>query len=76
MSHPTPSPDDRPTGRPTGSGRRWGRILIPLGIVLVVAALIVYMLVVSQRGTGDDSEIYQQENGSAPISVLMGAPPA
>jgi hypothetical protein len=74
MSDRDQIPGDRPTGRPTDAGRRRARILIPLGILLLIVAVFAYILLVSQRGTDDESEIYQQENGSASISLLMGVP--
>ena len=73
MSDRDQPPGDRPTGRPTGPGRRRARILIPLGLLLLVVAVFAYMLLVSQTGTEDDSTIYQQETGSAPVSLLEGA---
>ncbi len=57
------------SGGPTRSGRRWGRILIPAVILLVVVAIVTFMLVVSQRGTEDDSEIYNEDTGSAALVV-------
>ena len=73
-----PDPDqphgDQPTGRPTRSGRRLGRILIPLGMLLVLVAVLTYIIVVAQTGTEDDSTIYEQESGSAPVSLLLAAP--
>ncbi len=72
-SDPRPPGDDpaQPTGRPTEKGKRW-RILIPLIILLVVVGIFTYILVVSQRGTDDDSE--EQETNSAPIAVLIQPP--
>jgi hypothetical protein len=71
MSDPEQPAGDRPTGRPTESGRRRARILIPLGVLLLIVAVFAYILLVAQSGTEDDSTIYQQENGSAPVSLLV-----
>jgi flagellar basal body-associated protein FliL len=74
MSDRDQTPADRPTGRPTDSGRRRARVLIPLGILLLIVAVFAYILLVSQSGTDDESEIYQQESSSAPVSLRMDLP--
>jgi hypothetical protein len=66
-------PGDRP-GRPTEAGRRRGRILVPALIVGVILAIFAFILLVSQLG-GDDSEIYQDETGSAPLAVVVTSSP-
>lgn len=72
MSDPDQNPNDRPAGRPARTGWRRARILIPLGILLVVVLIFAYILLVAQVGAEDDSTIYQQDDGSAPVSLLGG----
>ncbi|SFF77515.1 hypothetical protein [Blastococcus tunisiensis] len=73
MATPSDEPDRDRSGQGADEGaersRRRFRILVPLGIVLVVAALITYMLVVSQRGAEDESDIYNSGTGSTAVLV-------
>ena len=46
--------DPHRDGRPTPEGRRRGRILIPLVILLVIAVIFIYLLVVGM--SADDAE--------------------
>ena len=72
MAHPHDDPAQHPANEGgTPKGRRWGRILIPLGILLVLAAIFTYILVVAQSGAEDDSDVYDNEGAAA---VVVGAP--
>lgn len=57
----------RNSGAPTESGRRRARILVRLAVLVVVLGVITNMLVVAQRGADDESEVYDDETGSAAV---------
>ena len=61
----------RPSGNAGEAARRRARVLIPLGILAAMAFVIAFMLLVSQCGTSDDSEIYDDEVNSTAVSLLV-----
>ena len=66
MSHPERHDrNDGPEGAGTPRGRRLGRILIPLAILLVILGIFAYILLVAQSGPGDE-QVYDNE-GAGPI---------
>jgi hypothetical protein len=70
---PYRAPSDRPPTGPGGAAPRRNRLLIA-GVVLgAVVLVIAFMLLVSQCGTGDDSEIYGATSvaGTAGVSVVQ-----
>ena len=72
----TPGPEgrDRPTGRPTEKGRRRGRWLIPAILLAILALIIIVMLTLSQRGTEDESEVFENEGAPQPAAVVVDVP--
>ncbi|MGY1847035.1 MULTISPECIES: hypothetical protein [unclassified Blastococcus] len=71
MAHPDHrGDDDRSAGEGTPKGRRLGRILIPLGILLVIAGIFTYILVVAQTRTDDQDD----DQGAAVPSVVQEVP--
>jgi hypothetical protein len=74
---PAGDESEQPTGRPTPAGRRRGRLIIPGAVIAAIVIVFVFILLVSQCGTGDDGSIYGQPAGAAPASVLdVPHPPA
>jgi hypothetical protein len=63
-----------PSGRPAKSARR-ARILIFALIILAILAIFAFILLVSQAGTDDDSDIYGQHGSAAAVLVTDGAVP-
>ncbi|MGY2001764.1 hypothetical protein [Blastococcus sp. SYSU DS1024] len=61
---------DRSEGEGTPKGRRLGRILIPLGILLVIAGIFTYLLVVAQTRTEDQDD----DQGAAIPAVVLEMP--
>ncbi|MCZ2860047.1 hypothetical protein [Blastococcus sp. VKM Ac-2987] len=74
MAHPHDDREQDPANEgATPKGRRLGRILIPLGILLALAAIFTYILVVARSGAEDDSDVYDNEGAAA---VVVEAPAA
>ncbi|MGY2082415.1 hypothetical protein [Blastococcus sp. SYSU DS0539] len=75
MAHPHDDRDHDPANdEGTPKGRRLGRILIPLGILLVLAAIFTYILVVAQSGAEDDSTVYDTESVAALAVLAVPSP--
>ncbi|WP_346619166.1 hypothetical protein [Blastococcus montanus] len=70
MSHPA---DDRRShdgpNEGTPKARSRAKILIPLGILLVIIAIFVYILVVAQTGADDESDVYENVGSAAVVEV-------
>ncbi|MCF6506254.1 hypothetical protein E9549_02355 [Blastococcus sp. MG754426] len=66
--------DDRGEGSP--KGRRLGRVLIPLGILLVILGIFTYILVVTLGSTEDEDELFENEGAAAAVVLELPAPPA
>ncbi|MGY1836141.1 hypothetical protein ACI79P_13615 [Blastococcus sp. SYSU DS0510] len=64
------SADDERDREGTPKGRRLGRVLIPLGILLVIAVIFTYMLVVAQGQT----EVEEEGQGAASPGVVLEVP--
>ncbi|SEL60445.1 hypothetical protein SAMN04515665_11568 [Blastococcus sp. DSM 46786] len=75
MAQPHPQGDrDRSEGEGTPKGRRLGRVLIPLGILLVILGIFTYMLVISLGSTGDDEEILDNEGAATAVVLEVPVP--
>lgn len=68
--------DDRSEGEGTPKGRRLGRVLIPLGILLVILGIFTYILVVSLTSTEDEEEILENPGAAAAVVLAVPTPPA
>ncbi|MGY1722804.1 hypothetical protein [Blastococcus sp. SYSU DS0533] len=66
--------DDRSEGEGTPKGRRLGRVLIPLGILLVILGIFTYILVVTLGSTGDDEDVLDNEGAAATVVLEVPAP--
>ncbi|MGY2065677.1 hypothetical protein [Blastococcus sp. SYSU DS0619] len=67
MAHPHDDREQDPANAEgTPKGRRLGRILIPLVLLLIAAAVITYMLVIGSIGT-DDSTTEDIEGAAAAV---------
>ncbi|WP_347057332.1 hypothetical protein ABC795_11555 [Blastococcus sp. HT6-30] len=74
MAHPHDDGRQDPAdGHGTSKGRRLGRVLIPLAILLVLAAIFTYILVVAQTGDEDNNV---NDTSSAVIPLLAERAPA
>ena len=72
MSHPEHhGRNDGHEGAGTRKGRRLGRILIPLAILLVIAGIFAYILLVAQSGPGDEQVYDNQGAGTVAVPAAV-----
>ncbi|MDP5184465.1 hypothetical protein QOZ88_17655 [Blastococcus sp. BMG 814] len=65
---------DRSEGEGTPKGRRLGRVLIPLGILLVILGIFTYILVVTLGATGDDEDVLDNEGAATAVVLEVPVP--
>lgn len=73
-AHPPQGPDDpdRRTRESTPKGRRWGRFL-PLLLLLIIAVIVGYMLLVG-LGSDEDDEVFDSGSPAPAATVVAGLP--